>query len=386
MKHKILVAVILFILTIPVWLWLMWRVEGKKELNVVIVDKTVLTRDGNEHRSFSWILTNRKYCKPDGDLYSNGDDYYGFFPLKDKKYYIRDLSGFDSSKLDDFTNRSDMTYFTDTYGIFYKEWFGANPRGEHSSLIYGGMSEQDIAFLKMMKAKHKLVISEFNTIASPTPGRVRTEFEEMFGIKWTGWSGRYFESLDTNKNKELPIWLVRDYKDQHNKRWPFTNSGIAFVQESGRVEVLENKTDLSDEVPYIITSSENQKRFGVPGKIKYPYWFDVTLTSRSNNVTSVYQINSNSRGDSILSSMNIPNPFPSVIEHYDNDYKFYYYCGDYCDNPIEQWASRIWGITAFRVLLPTSTETAERESFFWKYYEPLVSSILSKYYESLQKK
>jgi hypothetical protein len=365
---------------------LIWQIEGKKELKVAIVDKTVLTRDGTEHRSFSWILTNRKYCKPNRELYSNGDDYFGFFPMKDKKYYVVDFAGYDSTKLDELSRRTDMTYFTDTYGIYYKEWYGENPRGDRSSLIYGGMSESDIAFIKLIKAQHKLVMSEFNTIASPTSGSVRNEFEGIFGVKWTGWTGRYFDNLDTNTNKELPIWLVRDYKDQHNKRWPFTKSGIAFVHESGRVEVLENKTDLTDEVPYIVTNSENQKRFGIPAKEKYPYWFDVTLTSRSNNVVSVYQINSNSRGDSILSSMNIPNPFPSVIEHYDNDYKFYYFCGDYCDNPIQQWFSKFWGITAFRMILPTSRETAERESFFWKFYEPLVSTILDKYYESLPRK
>src|ERR1035438_4855118 len=385
MKKKIIILLILSIFTIPFWMWLIWRLEGKKELKIAIVDKTVLTRDGNEHRSFNWVLTNRKYCKPDREFYSISDDYYGFFPMHDKKYYIRDFAGFDSTKLVDFANATDLTYFTDTYGIYYKEWFGENPRGDYSSLIYGGMSETDITFIKMMKAKHKLVISEYNTIASPTPGGVRNEFEELFGVKWTGWAGRYFELLDTIKNKELPTWLVRGYKAQHNNKWSFRNSGIAFVNESGRVEVLENKTDLVDEVPFIVTGAENQKRFGLPAKIKYPYWFDVTLTSRSNNVISVYQINCNSRGDSILSSMNIPNPFASVIEHYDSDYKFYYFCGDFCDNPIELWFSKFWGITAFSRLLPTSKETGERESFFWSYYEPLVSTILDKYYESLRR-
>jgi len=116
-------------------MWLIWHIEGKKELKIAIVDKTVLTRDGNEHRSFNWILTNRKYCKPDRQLYSISEDYYGFFPLKYKKFYIKDFSGLDSAKIVDLVNRTDMTYFTDTYGIYHKEWFGENPRGDHSSLV-----------------------------------------------------------------------------------------------------------------------------------------------------------------------------------------------------------------------------------------------------------
>jgi hypothetical protein len=367
-------------------MWLGWLFQGKKELKIVMVDKTTMTNEGIEHKSFNWILNYEKYCTQNRSLYSISNDYFGFYPKGNKQYNIKDLENFSAQELLSLSDQSDMTYFTDTYGIYKNEWYGNNYRGNLSTKIYGGMTDQDLKFLQLMKARHKLVLTEYNDIASPTSRIIRGEFENTFKVRWTGWAGRYFQSLDTNVNKEIPVWLVRDYKLQHNNYWQFKNSGIAFVDDNGRIEILGNKIDLKDEVPYILTNETNQERFKIPQKVKYSYWFDVMLTSHFNNVISVYQINATARGDSILSSMNIPNPFPAVIEHYDKDYKFYYFCGDYCDNTIDMMFSNFLGITKFRSLLYSSNDVTERASFFWLYYQPLLTTILNNYYNFINKR
>ncbi|MBA4405924.1 hypothetical protein C0389_01485 [bacterium] len=386
-KIYIVLAVILTILIsiLPFIMYATWVFQPKKKLQLAIIDKTVLTIDGNEHKSLNWILTNDKYCTLERQLYSVSDDYYGFFPQKDKKYAVRDFENFDSLMLKKFVDKTDAIFMTDTYGLYKKEWFGSNLRSEYSPLIYGGTSQKEINLLKMMKAEHKLIISEFNTIASPTTMNIRVQFEAMFGLKWTGWVGRYFDNLDTTINKELPVWVIRDYKNQHNNIWPFTRAGIVFVKETGRLEILEYKRDLTDGLPQIISNSINQKRFGIPQKLKYSYWFDVMKTKRSNNVVSVYQIFCNARGDSLLKSMDIPNPFPAVIEHYDKDSKFYYFCGDFSDNPVESFLSRFYGISNFKWIFFSKNDPAERESFFWSYYQPLVHRILNNYQNELKK-
>jgi len=83
MKRSIIITGLIIILTSPIWMALGWLFEGKKELKVVMVDKTTLTNDGIEHRSFNWVLDNDKYCMQNRSLYSISRDYYGFFP-KDK--------------------------------------------------------------------------------------------------------------------------------------------------------------------------------------------------------------------------------------------------------------------------------------------------------------
>jgi hypothetical protein len=386
MKKYLLITGLIILLTFPIWMWLGWVFEGKKELKIVIVDKSSLTKQENEHRAFDWILNYDKYCMQDRSLYSVSSDYYGFFPESNKKYYIKGLENFSEQELLNLSNQSDMTYYTDTYGILQNEWYGRGKNANPSAKIYGGMSGQDIKFLQFMKSQHKLILSEFNDIASPTSKIIRGEFENLFKVRWTGWAGRYFESLDTTVNKEIPAWLIMNYKSQHNYSWQFKNSGIVFVNDNGRVEILENKIDLKEEAPVLLTNETNQERFNIPRKVKYSYWFDVMLTSHSNNVVSVYQIKTTASGDSILNSINIPNPFPAVIEHYDKDYRFYYFCGDFCDNPIDMIFSNFFGITKFSGMLFSENDLSDRTSFFWLYYQPLVSGILDNYYNFINKK
>jgi hypothetical protein len=369
----------------PLWMWITWLLKGKKELKIVILDKTVLTSVATEHRSLNWILTQNKYCKPNRELYSIEEDYYGFFPQENKKFTIKDLDGYSREKLKNLSNKTDMVYLTDTYGIFRKEWLGENPKGEQSPKIYGGMTINELHLLEHMKNQHKLIITEFNVAASPTSQAVRGGFEDLFGLRWTGWSGRYYSSLDSIKNQELPVWLLKFYKQQHDGKWPFTKAGIVLVHESGRIEVLENEMHLNQEAPIILTNRENKERFQLPSMIRYSFWFDIMLMSRKNTAVSVFHIKSNVKGDSILNSINVPNPFPAVIEHYDKDYKFYYFCGDFCDNPVEQIFAYLWGIEKFRWLFYSSEDPEERASFFWLYYAPIMDNILDSYYRRLQK-
>ena len=115
MKKYFIYIAIVIIFTSPVWMWLSWQVKGKKELKIVLVDKTSLTPDGIEHRAFNWVLNYEKYCMPNRSLYSITSDYYGFYPEGGKQYKIKSLESFSDDRLLKLANQSDMTYFTDTY-------------------------------------------------------------------------------------------------------------------------------------------------------------------------------------------------------------------------------------------------------------------------------
>jgi hypothetical protein len=230
-----------------------------------------------------------------------------------------------------------------------------------------------------MKAKKKLIINEFNIIASPTSYNIRKQYEKEFDINWSGWVGRYFDNLDTNINKELPNWLIRNYKEQNNNQWPFTMSGIAFVRNDDRIVILENKTHLRNEVPRIITNPNYVKLYGLTTSMKYPFWFDICSTGLKNDVISEYYILTNNKGDSTLNAWNIPKVFPAVIKS-NQDYPYYYFAGDFCDNPISMKTSYYKHIEKFDFLF-YKPSINERDSFFWRYYRPLVTKILKDYYE-----
>lgn len=371
------------IIGIPLWMFLAWVIWPKTKLAIAIVDKTVLFTSGQEHASLNWILKNNKYSKANNDLYDVKKDYYGFFPNKNKKFDLKGLEKLSDRELEDLSRTSDMTYFTDTYGVYSKEWYLAKNLVERQRLLYGGLSVQDMLFLKKMKAKKKLVITEFNTFATPTPEHIAKDFEQTFKIKWTGWVGKYFDSFDTTQNKEIPRWLIDNYKTQNNNQWPFKKSGIAFVSKSDKIIILEYTTHLISEIPLIVTAKKERKHYNIPKSMKYSFWFDVVQTSRSNKIISFYDIKVNEDGKNLLAQNNIPPQFPAIIEHYREDYKFYYFCGDYADNPISQGGSYFKGISYFRRLFYNDDVAAERVSFFWEFYKPMVESILRRYQEDL---
>ncbi len=407
MRKRIVIFILFALILFPLWMWIAWLMQDDRVLKVLILDKTVLTDAGDEHRSFNWVLINEKFTKPSHELYENEKDYFGFFPHDYDTYSINDLEQLKEEKINELVKDNDMTYYTDIYGIYTNDWYNkerdtslnvssrkilsifsnlfGNKKAalERSKLIYGGLCENDILFLKKMKESKKLIITEFNLIANPTVGKRRTDVEEMFKMKWSGWVGRYFDCLDTLVNQELPPWLIRLYKEQHNGKWPFKKSGIALVHEDETIAVLENENELSAELPNIITNPIDQQRFGLPPSIIYSFWFDIMAStdSTTNHIISEYVLHPNSKGDSILTHHHIPKKFPAVFEHYQEDYKFYYFAGDFADNPIKiNYLAELKGIKTFRYFLYNKTDKCDRNRFFWTYYNILVSKILNTYY------
>src|SRR5437868_2098096 len=188
-KKKILISFIL-VLLLPFWMWLAWWLTPKKKLTVAIIDKTVLDQRGQEHISLDWVLNQQRYTKNGSSLYKPIHDYFGFFPGRSDSFQIKGLERFSPGQLQRLAMDADLAYFSDTYGIYRNEWYKKTAVNERSGILYGGMSQQDIGLLKEMKSRHKLMIAEFNSIGSPTREEIRGQFEDLFGMHWTGWTAR----------------------------------------------------------------------------------------------------------------------------------------------------------------------------------------------------
>ena len=381
---SVLRALLLMLLLLPVWMFVVWLCTGKRKFVITIIDKTVLTTKGQEHISLNWVLNQEKFTKTNKDLYKRERDYFGFFPLDKEKFLLKGLERFNISQLDQLSNDAEAIYITDAYGIYKNEWFLQGDPKERSGIVYGGLSQQDFYFLQQMRNKHKLVITEFNCLASPTSPSVRSDFENIFGVKWTGWIGRFFDSFDTTKNKELPRWLVNNYKLRHNGAWPFTKSGIAFIHSDDRIVILENETHLTQELPYIYSSAEGQDHYGLPLKTSYSFWFDVTSPDTSfNHVIATFKIDVNDAGKKELGAYDLSPEWPAVTAHINRDYRFFYFSADFADNPISLTSSYFKGVHYFKWLMYNSHDPQERKSFFWRFYQPLVTTILNDYYKTI---
>jgi len=392
-KRVKLLILIIILLLIPTISWFTWYMMDKKELKVLIVDKTVLNKSVQEHISLSWILNHEKYVKENQDLYEYQKDYYGFFPDEKGGYEIHDFNQFHDYQIDSMANYYDMVYYTDLYGIYVAEWWDAYPQiapkdyskippNERSRLIYGRLTHKELELLRKMKERKKLIMTEFNIIASPTRNWVRKEFEDLFSMHWSRWTGRYFDVLDTNVNRDIPFWLKRNYVQQYGE-WPFTKAGIAFVRNDDKVVILEYQTHLEYEVPVIHTPKVYAEKYDIPQEMKYPFWFDICSTEEPNIVISEYHLELNRAGDSILRMNNIPAVFPAIIKS-EGDYPFYYFAGDFCDNPISIGSAK-FAYSNYTSAITYPSTILERESFFWKFYRPLTTTIINDYYATLKK-
>lgn len=381
----LVITFIAILLSPPLAMYFIWIFKTEKQIDIIMVDKTVANMQKSEHASLHWLLHNLKVTKHDKSLYSI-DDYYGFFPENDEKFTIVDFEKADTAQLQQLVEKNQLLYITDTYGVYANEWYNHKQISERSGKIYGGLTEREMELLKGFKKSKQLIITEFNCIGSPTTTNIRKDFENTFAIKWTGWVGRYFENL-LESNSDVPQWLVKNYKAQHNNAWPFKNSGIAFVKDDDQVEILDETNDLTTDIPVIHTNEIYAKKYNLPKSIPYAFWFDIMelhLPNNQNKMVSYYHINTTTHGDSILKSKGIPNVFPAVTEHYQTDYKFYYFSGDFADNTISKKLSHLEGIPFIKANL-TSLNDRDREKFYWNFYYPLMSEILTEYHSELAK-
>jgi len=384
---KLLLGILLLVLLLPLWLWIFWLITPKRKMVVAIVDKTVLTDKAQEHTSLDWLLNNNKFSKTAEKLYHPDHDYFGFFPKKDFQYDLKGLERYSRDQLDQLSSDVNLTYFTDTYGIYKNEWYSSAQNTERSGIVYGGMSKQDVEFLELMKNKHKLILAEFNTIGSPTNNLIRNKFENLFHMRWTGWTARYFPVLDTVKDKELPQWLVNNYKKEHHGKWPFHNAGVAFVSSSDRVVIIEEGEGAHDAMTYIVSRDKGRKQLNLPEKIKYPFWFDIIIPDTTiNTVAANFKIQTTAKGRDELKRNGIPLRIPAVIYHKSSDYQFYYFSGDFCDNPISMFSSYFKGVGTFSGLFYNSDNKEDRSDFFWQFYRPMLNRILNDHYKSIQSK
>jgi hypothetical protein len=371
--QKIRKWTIIFLLLSPIMLLVGMRVAwwfvSKKPLVVMAMDKSGLTPDGQERQPLFWVLNHDKYVRKNGLLYDGRKDYLGLFPLKNKQYRVKDFQNMSEKDIQYIASNVDVAYYIGASGI-------SADIAKRSGFVQRGMTEKDISFIKEMKKSRKLILAEFNFIASATNANVRRDFENEFGIQWKGWVGRYFTTLDSTSS-ELPRWLIKNYKKQHEGKWTFTHSGIVFVHENGTVEVLDEKTDLSHPIPLIHTFGYGFNSLRMIKEIQYTGWFDIVqITDSTNHAISAYELRVNDRGQKLLNKSGIPAIFPAVIMHNAKDYEFFYFCGNYCDNKIPSNSSFFIGGQHLTLMLDGTLKNL----FFYKFYQPMLSSVLKQYY------
>jgi len=385
MKKPLLIVVIILavILILPVINFIRWTFQTKKPMDIVLVDKTVPTLDREKHKSFDWILTNERYVKKEKRAsYSYRNDYYGFSPKRPLRDRLFEKNDYHVADLINIAENSDAVYFTDTYGVYFSDWYRSLNKPRRTRKFYGGLNNVDNLLIKEMKDRNKLVLLEYNTFDYPTVEYEAVKLQERLGIRYSGWTGQYYSTLDTTRDVDFPSWMTAMYRKQYKKPWNFTKPGVVFLQEKSIV-VLEEGTHLKTSLPLIKTDSASCTKFNLVPSVVFDHSFDV-IDPLENNVISKFVLETTSLGDSLLADNNLKKEFPAVIQD-PVVQRTYYFSGDFTNKNIPYWTSRFKGIEKLKWFL-YSEKPDDTRRFFWLYYRPLIVGILDNYYKSLSAK
>ncbi len=379
MKKPLLItlAILAVLLLIPAVSFIRWAFQEKKPIDIVILDKSVPTLERLGHRSFIYILTNGRYVRGEkGGSFSAAKDYYGFEPLRpvrEKQFRKKD---FRLTELIDLAENNDALYYTDTYGVFFNDWYQGIKKTRRSRKLYGGLNNNDYLLMVEMKKRDKLVLLEYNTFDYPTAGLERFKTEELLGIASTGWMGQYYRSLDTVSQQGVPAWMPALYRKQHREPWSFTKPGVVLLKENSII-VLEEGTHLTSALPVIRTNVTTASSYGIPETITFTNSFDIIDPGR-NNIISEFVLNTTPAGDTILMAHDLKPVFPAVTQE-PSVQRTYYFSGDFANNSIPFWTARFRNIQKSGKALLYSDKPEDPRRFFWLYYKPLINSIFGEY-------
>lgn len=383
-RHKALVALFAVLLGIPLIMWMLWSFSSSRPMALFIMDKTSHTKEQISNRSIHWFLKHYRFVKPNGRHYDASLDYYGFFPQVGNRFSTSDLSRFSLFDIQRHTLQYQAAYYVDVYGVREDDGFVAQGTTTKKGHLYGGLSRQDLHFLEAMQRMDRLVIAEFSFLGEPTPRLLRLEAEKLFGIKWRGWIGRYFHTLEKNHPDEiLPDWVPAVYESQNRIPWEFTSAGIVLVHENGQLVVLAEDIHLNSPLPVITTSSDISKQYAVNDRLDYPGWFEITFPDIPEiEILSWFELDVSPFGEELLRTNDIPARFPAVMGNTSTG-RMFYFSADFSQNPISTRFVRFRGAKFLELFLADLNDPTDKTGFFLTYYFPLLRTIFRNYHKEL---
>ena len=374
---KTLAIIILVLILAIISLKVIWGVKTKKQVKLLLLDKTVLNYNYEEHKSFSWILKYNKYYKEDSKPYCYKTDYFGFVPKKPEKNRNYDINRIRITDIDNLAIDYDILYVIDARGVYFNEWYKGLHSKNNASLIYGGVSQNDYLLIKKFFEESKPTICEYQLFESPTSGLYRRKTEEVLDVYWTGWTGKYYKSLAESKHTEIPGWLINEYKNRNGGKWPFTKDGIILMKDREDFIVLESGTHLNTNTPILKTSDDFANTYSLPIETEFINWFEIVASGNTNTSQATFKLDVNDEGMEALSARELSDEFPAILIN--NVKPAFYFAGDMSENSVRMCFSGMAGGEKLGKMF-----SGKKSDFFWDYYNPLMKGILKSFTNDLE--
>ena len=368
----------LFLLLIPGALVMapsaIWYVTPNKDVRIRVVDKTVPHPNYREHATLFWLLNHLKTSPPGHDgKWVVDRDYVGYHPTEGSE-----CVGTREPLVAGDLFQIDLLFVADTYGVYTLDIEGCLEQKaalDYSREQFGGFADEEAALITEFAARGGMVFGEFNTFASPTHGSARRALEDLFGVRWTLWSGRYFEDL-ANED-DVPVWARRNWLKQYGEPWAFTGPGFLFTHEDETLFVLEAADDVATGGLLIHNVAPRDPLLrGTYDTTPFLYWFDVLEASPDVEILSEYRMRTTPAGRKKMRQFGVPLIFPCVLRASTDPLRLYF-AGDFSDNLLVTSPYNLagWAWARREGFLGRDVET--EKAFFWRYYVPLVGNALS---------
>ncbi|WP_368505009.1 hypothetical protein AB3N04_05005 [Alkalihalophilus sp. As8PL] len=363
-KLLILIGVIILLSLLPM---IAWFLDEPEPIEVAIIDKTVPDETFREHLGITWLLNHYQKTSVPMDLTS---DYYGFVPNENEESHT--IQALPSSY-----EGVDLIYLADTYGVYEEDlpWVQDDEKrkGERSSFVYGGLEmEEWSTILNHVNNEPSTLIVEFNSFASPTNPEVRESMTNHLNIEWTGWTGRFFDELDSSINDEIPQWML----DQYEEKWQYAGPGFVLVNDqTEELLVLVTGEHVSGDGVRLQFTEKGENAFGLTDSSEYMYWFDIVIEKDPEEVLAYYNWNLTSEGEVLLEEHGIPVQFAAMTQHEKNASRNYYFAGDFTDVRSVPSFYRYKGVS--QIYKWFNQKDQSEQAFFWGTYVPVMKSILN---------
>ena len=357
---------------------LTWHLLPTREINMLVVDKTVPEPDYREHRAIFWIAAHHRYTGSEGHFYQKDKDYLGYHPETGAR---ETLSGDNLTGLD-------LLYLADTYGIYdYEEGLAVYEEKlpyEHQDieLIYGGFDQAEAEAIKDFAAdENQILIGEHNIFGYPTYlDREATELlQDLFAVSYDGWLARYYADLD-----ETAFWMKELYTRIYGREWDREGTGMVFVRED--VTALGWYTDMvvieqdQFDAPWpVVESTDHELLAGAAPEVPYLYWVELLEAGESEHteVLAYYKPPLLEEAREALRARNLPERFPAVIKHAPpGEAKRIYFAGDFADQLPALLPPGLTGSATIQRFLTYIPGLPEEYRFYFQWFEPVLANIL----------
>lgn len=351
-----------------------WHNLPKRNLDVRIVDKTVPYLDYREHKNLVWGLNHRRITPPgDAQYWDLSSHYVGFHPKTDgtpegavrQRLESRHLRGIDA------------LFVADSYGVYEADYREEGPRGRHldySRLIYGGFDTKEAQLIREFVDDGGHLVGEFNAFATPTDGEARRILEKLFGVEWTGWTGRYFRDLDDFRS--VPRWAPRNYKKHYDREWTFDGPGWVFTHTDTRIFVLVEQLDITPRGMTVDLEPDESLVETANPDVPYRFWFDVVSPIDGTDVLASYDLHLTPKGRKKLQKFKgVGSRFPAIVRAGQNPLRIYM-AGDFSDQYEDLGPPHFWGWAKLQQLFSAFRPEDRLEYFSWALYQPVLSRII----------